>query len=150
MLYDSRGFTAADYARRTLAGWEASPGHRQNLHDAARSPRSASPSPRPAANDPRYVAVQLFGRPQALKYTLQDRQQAAGHRGLRFAGKDHAVAPRQIITHTACAAGTISFKLDARSGVGRYEARDGQVYTLKPREGGGVQVDVEPERALTP
>ncbi len=148
VIYDSRGFTSADYAQRTVAGWEASPGHRHNLlmPEVTEVGVAVAKVGNPV---PRYVAVQLFGRPRALKYTFKIVNRLPGAVAYDFAGEDHAVLPRQIVTHTSCAAGTISFKLDARSGVGRYEARDGQVYTLKPRQGGGVEVEVR-RRAVTP
>jgi hypothetical protein len=139
--YDSRGFTAADYAQRTLTGWKDSPGHRRNLLMPEVTDIGVAVV-RASASDPRYFAVQVFGRPKALDYTFKIANRTTGTVAYDFAGEDHAALPRQIITHTSCTAGTLSFKLDARSGVGRYEARDGQVYTLKPRQGGGVTVEV--------
>ncbi len=147
-IYDSRGFTSADYARRTVKGWEASPGHRHNLLMPEVTDVGVAVEKLPY-QFPRYVAVQLFGRPRALKYTFKIVNKLPGPVAYAFAGEDHAVQPRQIITHTSCAAGTVAFKLDARSGVGRYEARDGQVYTLKPRKGGGVVVEVG-RRSVSP
>jgi len=141
MLYDSSGFTAAGYARRTLRGWQDSPGHRTNLLMGGATETGVAVA-RASANDPRYIAVQLFGRPETLKYNFKIVNRSPATVAYGFAGTDLSVAPRQIITHTSCTAGTISFKLDARSGVGRYEARSGHVYTLKPRASGGVQVDV--------
>ncbi len=148
MIYDSRGFTALDYAERTLAGWKHSPGHRRNLLMPEVTEIGVAVA-KAGTNDPSYVAVQLFGRPRALKYSFQivNRLPAAVH--YAFGGQQHDVLPRQVITHTSCAQGTIAFKFDARSGVGRYEARDGSIYTLKPRPGGGVTVDVGRGR-LTP
>jgi hypothetical protein len=148
MIYDSRGFTAADYAQRTLTGWKESPGHRRNLLMPEVTEIGVAVA-KAGANDPRYVAVQLFGRPQALKYSFQIVNRSPAAVSYTFGGKETAVLPRQVITHTSCAHGTIAFKFDARSGVGRYEARDGQVYTLTARPDGGVKVDVTRGR-LTP
>jgi hypothetical protein len=141
MAYDSRGFTARGYAHLTLDGWKESPGHRHNLLMPEVTDIGVAVA-RSGANDPRYVAVQVFARPKALKYTFRIANRTKSAVAYTFAGEEHAVLPRQIITHTSCAAGDISFKLDARSGVGRYEARDGRVYTLQPRQGGGVTVAV--------
>jgi hypothetical protein len=143
MLYDSRGFTAMDYARRTLAGWKDSPGHRGNMlmpHVTEIGVGIARMGP----NDPRYVAVQLFARPEALKYSFRIANKTPGTLSYAFAGEEHAVKSRQIITHTSCAPGTIAFKLDAGgTAAGRHEARDGQIYTLISDGNGGVRVEVK-------
>jgi Cysteine-rich secretory protein family len=141
VAYDSRGFTAGYYARLTLDGWKESPGHRRNLLMPEVTDIGVAVA-RSGANDPRYVAVQLFARPRALKYTFKIANRTTRTVDYTFAGEEHEVLPRQIITHTSCAAGDIAFKLEPASAGGRYEARDGRVYTLKPRPGGGVNVQV--------
>ena len=63
-----------------------------------------------------------------------------------FSGKDNAIAPREIITHTACLPGTIAFATGAKPGVAaRYEAADGQLYTLKSTAS-GMAVEVGGKR----
>lgn len=139
-LYDSRGFTAADYARRTLQGWEDSPGHRKNLLMPYVTEIGVAVV-RSGASDPRYIAVQLFGRPLSLKYTFKIANHATQLVGYSFSGEEHVVAPRETITHGACAPGTLTFRTQTEKAAARYQARDGQVYTLKPRKGGGVTVE---------
>jgi Cysteine-rich secretory protein family len=141
MAYDSRGFSSAGYARLTLDGWKESPGHRRNLLMAEVTDIGVAVA-RSSASDPRYVAVQVFARPRALRYSFKIANRTASTVHYTFGGEAREVLPRQIITHTSCASSDISFKLEAGSGVGRYEARDGRVYTLQPRQGGGVTVEV--------
>ncbi len=141
MAYDSRGFSAGGYARLTLNGWKESPGHRSNLLMPEVTEIGVAIA-RSGANDPRYVAVQLFARPRALRYSFKIANRTTSAVAYSFADDEHTVLPRQIITHTSCAVGTIAFKLQAKSGVSRYEARDGRVYTLRSHQGGGVKVDV--------
>jgi Cysteine-rich secretory protein family len=141
LAYDSKGFTSAEYARRTLRGWQESPGHRRNLLMPNVTETGIAVA-RTSPNDPRYIAVQLFGRPMALKYSFKVANKTTGAVDYTFAGDAHEVQPRQIITHTSCDPGDVDFKLDTGNAAGRYVARDGVVYTLRPREGGGVQVDV--------
>jgi len=141
MAYDGQGFTAGGYAHLTLDGWKESPGHRRNLLMPEVTDIGVAIA-RSGANDPRYVAVQLFARPKALDYTFRISNRTTSAVAYTFAGEEHTVLPRQIIIHTSCAAGDIAFKLDAGSAGGRYEARDGRVYTLRPRPGGGVEVEV--------
>jgi len=139
-LYDSRGFTAPDYARRTLQGWEDSPGHRKNLLMPHVTETGVAVA-RAGVNDPRYIAVQLFGRPLRLKYTFKIANRATQPVTYSFSGEEHVVVPRETITHGACAPGTLSFKMPTDKAAARYQARDGQVYTLKSRKGGGVAVE---------
>ena len=143
VAYDSRGFSSTEYARLMLDGWKESPGHRRNMLLAGVTEIGVAIA-KGGANDPRYVAVQVFGRPQALQYTFKIANRTGSTVPYTFAGDTREVLPRQIITYTSCAPGDIAFQIDARSGVGRYEARDGRVYTLQPRQGGGVTVEVTP------
>jgi hypothetical protein len=138
-LYDSRGFTAADYARRTLQGWEDSPGHRKNLMMPHVTETGVGIA-RSGTNDPRYVAVQLFGRPLSLKYTFKIANRATQPVTYSFSEEEHVVVPRETVTHGACAPGTLTFKMPTEKTAARYQARDGQIYTLKPAKDGGVTV----------
>ena len=133
---DSRGFTAREYAKRTLKGWRASPGHRKNLLMPHLTEIGVAVARAPARY-PTYVAVQMFGRPKSLKYEFKVRNAAGRTIPYDFDGSSHDIEPRYTVTHTACMPGTVSFGAGAR-----YEARDGDVYTLKPRQGGGVTVEV--------
>ena len=61
-----------------------------------------------------------------------------------FAGTRYDLEPRQTVTHKACVPSSIGFRTDSdrRKLSARYEARNGDVYTLKPRQGGGITVEV--------
>ena len=140
--YDSRGFTAREYASRALKGWRASRGHRKNLLLPYLTEIGVAVA-RTSAKNPTYIAVQMFGRPMALKYEFKVSNTAARTIPYDFAGKHYDLEPRQIITHKSCLPGTIGFATDPKRKVSaRYEARNGDVYTLKPAKGGGVKVEV--------
>lgn len=140
-ILDKRGFTADDYARRTVQGWEGSPGHRKNMllpfvTETGVAVVRASPS------EPKYIAVQLFARPQSMKYSFKVRNEATRPITYRFNDRADTVSPRETITHTTCTPGTIAF--DTGSGpnaVARYETRGGQIYSLKATPA-GISVDV--------
>ncbi len=140
-LLDTRGFTADEYARRAVQGWEDSPGHRQNMlmpHVTETGVAVVRSSP----TVPKYIAVQLFGRPEAAKYRFKVTNTAAKAVTYTFNGADNTVAPREIITHTACLPGSLSFPTGGKTGAAaRYEAGDGQVYTLKSTPT-GIAVEV--------
>jgi hypothetical protein len=145
-IYDSHGFTADEYAKRAVSGWENSPPHRENLLRPGVTDTGIGVA-KGGDNDPRYVAVQLLGRPSQMQYSFRIVNRSGDLVGYTFGGKSQTVAPRQVITHTSCAGGPISFLLGAK--VARYEARNGQVYTLKGDGSGGVRLDIE-KGALEP
>jgi hypothetical protein len=134
-LLDSRGFTVKDYAGRAVTGWENSAGHRKNMMlpfviETGVGVVQAAP------NVPKYIAVQLFARPEATKYSFKVRNEAAVAVSYTFNGERTKISPRETVTHTLCMPGTLAF--DAG---GQYETRGGQVYTVKA-SGAGVMVDV--------
>jgi hypothetical protein len=141
MASDSRGFTARDYAGRALHGWEGSPGHRRNLMlpyltDIGVAVTRAGP------DDARYIAVQMFGRPQSTRYEFKVRNEGERTVAYEFANKHYDLEREQYMTHKVCMPGTLSIVTDPKSkAVARYEARDGQVYTLKAGAD-GVTVEV--------
>ena len=94
-------------------------------------------------NEPRYVAVQLMGRPAALKYSFALKNVSERAVSYSFGGKPHQISPRETVHHTACSPEPLTITTGAPAGaVVRYEPKRGQVFTLKPRSGGGVSVDI--------
>jgi hypothetical protein len=142
LIYDSRGFTPRSYAKRAQDGWEASPGHRENLMRPGVTETGvgvAGSKP----NDPRYVAVHLLGQPAALKFSFALKNTTERPVGYVFGGKPHLVHPRETVRYTTCSPEPLAITTDAPAGaVARYEPKSGQVYTLKARSGGGVSVDI--------
>lgn len=140
-ILDTRGFTAGEYAARSVKGWEQSPGHRKNMllpfvTETGVAVVRASP------NEPKYIAVQLFARPEATKYSFKVRNEATKAVTYELNGEANSVSPREIITHTACLPGTIAFDVAGKAdAAARYETRGGQVYALKSTAT-GVTVNV--------
>jgi hypothetical protein len=144
MASDSRGFSARDYADRAVRGWQRSPGHRRNLllphlTDIGVAVMRAAP------DDPRYIAVQLFGRPRSLRYAFKVRNTGKQPVAYEYAGKRYDLGHEQYKAHTACLPRDINVFADPKSKASaRYEARNGQVYSLV---GGpdGVTVQISPD-----
>jgi hypothetical protein len=140
----SDGFSAQDFARRTMRGWERSPGHLRNLMlphltDIGVAVVRASPG------DQRYIAVQLFGRPYTQRYAFKVQNVGSKSVAYEFGGKRYDLEREQYMTHTPCMPGTIDIiSRDKDKAAVRYEARDGQVYSLIAGPG-GVVVDVAPD-----
>src|SRR5207253_2501467 len=67
--YSSAGFRSGELARRFVEGWKQSPGHRHNMlePDATETGVAVAQSPKSG----RYYAVQMFGRPQALRVAFR-------------------------------------------------------------------------------
>lgn len=138
-ILDTRGFSGQEYARRAVKGWEESPGHRKNMllpfvTEIGVGVVRASP------NEPKYIAVQLFARPEAAKYSFKVRNETPQAVAYRFNGESNKVSPREIITHTACLPGLLEFDTSPKAAA-RYDASNGQVYSLKAAQG-SVKVEV--------
>jgi cysteine-rich secretory family protein len=139
---DSRGFSAGGYAKLAVEGWEHSAGHRRNLllpyvTETGVAVMHAGP------NDPRYIAVQLFARPRGMKFEFKIKNTGASAVPYTLGSDQRAIEGHGTLTLTACMPREIVFSTDVRTGAkGHYETRAGQVFTLKPADGGGVIVEV--------
>ena len=138
-LLDRRGFSAAEYARRAVEGWENSPGHRANMLLPHVTETGVGIARSTKGTAPQYVAVQLFARPEAAKYRFTIVNESRSVIDYAFGGDANKISPRETVTHSACVPGEITFA--AVRPTARYEARDGQVYTLKASSS-GVEVEV--------
>lgn len=143
---DSRGFEAPNLARKAVEGWMNSPGHRRNLLNDGVTEIGVAVAKAPD-HDPKYIAVQLFGRPRSLAVVFQISNATGSAVGYTFAGKTEQITPRYSVTHTECRGGSITFSLpgglfSAARQLGRYEARDGALYTLTAAPEGGIVVEV--------
>jgi cysteine-rich secretory family protein len=142
-IFDTQGFDAQDYAERAIKGWEESPGHRKNMMLPYVTEIGVAVA-RASATEPKYIAVQLFGRPETTKYTFKITNLSGREVAYAFEEQANTVSPREIITHSACLPGTIEFDIGEKAGaVSRYETRGGQVFTVKPGVGGAVTVELK-------
>ena len=67
---DSRGFETKELARNAVEGWKASPGHRANMLRPHVTEIGVAVVRAPD-RDPKFISVQLFGRPDSLKVTFR-------------------------------------------------------------------------------
>ena len=99
--------------------------------------------------DPKFISVQLFGRPQSLQYEFQISNTTKQSVSYSFAGEEHEVQPSYAVTHSACNPSEISFDTFGSKRLSmRYEALDGLVYKLKPDPASGVRVEITPLERL--
>ena len=87
---DSRGFETQQLAREATEGWKGSPGHRANMLRPHVTEIGVAVVRAPD-RDPKFISVQLFGRPEALKvqFTIENQ---GGSRGALHAGRGDDLA----------------------------------------------------------
>lgn len=156
--FDERGFETRQLAGKAVEGWKNSPGHLKNL--VAPHVTEIGVGVAKAKGVEKYYAVQMFARPEALQYAFKIQNGLAQTVTYAFTGRQHTIAPREVVTHYPCQPETIVFEragppLIGRALKGSYQTRDGDLFTLKSSANGGVIIDVtsnvtEPVKAGMP
>jgi hypothetical protein len=146
LAQSSAGFAAKELATRAIEGWLNSPGHRENLMQPHVTEIGVGVAKAPD-KDPKFITVQLFGRPKSLSYEFQISNSTKEKVAYTFGGETHEVAPSFAVTHTACMPSALDFRTRgtgsaAKPLAARFEAADGLVYTLKTDTVLGVKVEV--------
>jgi hypothetical protein len=104
--YRSSGYDAATLAAELVEGWKNSPGHRENMEDAAVTEIGVG-----IAQDAkgRYFGVQLFGRPKrdAIRFSVQN---DAGREVAYRAGEALSLPPGATRTHMVCRPVTLAIE----------------------------------------
>lgn len=152
---DSRGFEARALAEKSVEGWINSPPHRANLAAPGMTDIGVGVVRAPG-KDPKFISVQLFGRPKSLQYEFQISNTTGEPVGYTFGGEPHEIKPSFAMTHSACSPGDITFD-SYGTGFGskrltmRYQALDGLLYMLKPDPAQGLRIEIAPiERIRAP
>lgn len=137
---DSVGFETLQLARDAVEGWKNSPGHRANmlLPNATEIGVAVVRAP---DTHPKFISVQLFGRPEALKveFSIVNRTGTP----IRYQlGEEKATLPaRGIVTHARCDPDKLTFET-GRSDAETYEPRTGDNFIVHS-EGGRTVIEVE-------
>ncbi|MDX2258360.1 MAG: CAP domain-containing protein [Hyphomicrobiaceae bacterium] len=154
MALDSRGFSTPALAREAVEGWINSPGHRRNLLETGVTDIGVAVAKVPDRH-PKFVTVQLFGRPQSLMMSFQVSNSSAATVTYEVAGERHDIEPGHAIRHQTCEASDIVFAPgQGKQGpkpaavAARYPAADGRVYVLTSDAKGGLKIAVEERRVL--
>lgn len=140
-LQRANGFETAELAVRVVDGWKTSPGHRRNLLMEAATETGIAVVKAKAAE--KYVSVQLFGRPLSLQYEFKVANEGGRAVNYTFGGERVSIAPRETITHTACAPGDVAFAagaMGAKSAAAKFPARPGLKLRLSRQADGTMQV----------
>jgi len=144
---DSRGFTTRKLAEAAIEGWKNSPPHRKAM--VAPHVTEIGVGVAKAAEEQRYLSVQLFGRPQALQYQFTIRNMANREVGYTHTGEHHALAGRTEVQHTECTPANLRFD---EIGAARQPAkkpaefptRDGDLFVVHNNKSGQLVVEHRP------
>jgi hypothetical protein len=142
MNLDSRGFETRALARAVVEGWKGSPPHRANLLKPSATEIGVGLA-RVPGSDPKFISVQLFGRPQSLKVEFRIENQAGSPVRYVLGEEAHTLPPRAIVTHTSCDANRLTFE-NAGLALQRFEPRNGDRFVARSRASGVITI--EPER----
>lgn len=144
---DSRGFSTARLASEAVTGWKNSPGHRRNMVEPHVTEIGVGVA-KAADAAPKFLSVQLFGRPASLSYKFRVENRAGVVLSYTIGGQRATAEPRVVVTHTGCVPAEIVFERagNALTGTGlgsRFPTRDGAVFALVRAADGAVKIEVE-------
>jgi hypothetical protein len=137
MSLDSRGFDSRTLARQTVDGWKNSPGHRANMLQPAATEIGVAVA---RASDPRpkFIAVEILGRPEALKVEFRIDNQAGAPVSYRLGEQAHTLPVRTVITYASCAPDRLTFAGAAHD----FVPHNGDRFVVRAR-GGALVIGVE-------
>ena len=100
----AEGPKVADVEAETLVekffvGWRESPGHRKNMLAGDVTETAVAIA---RADNGRYYAVQLFGKPASERIVVKVRNESGQPVKYRFGGQEWTLPPRVIRTHEVC------------------------------------------------
>lgn len=106
----NRGFETSDLASRAVEGWKASPAHRANmlLAQVTETGIGIAKSNDP---DPKFLTVQLFGRPGSMKYSIDIENTSGQPVSYILDGQTNTIAASMHVTHTSCVPNDLSFDI---------------------------------------
>jgi Cysteine-rich secretory protein family len=147
MNLDSRGFETRALATGAVDGWKGSPPHRAAMLEPHVTEIGVGIA-KATDKDPKFISVQLFGRPESLKYEFKIENHFGAEIQYSFANKPQALPKNAFVTHTACIPSDVTF--DKAEPVARFKAGNGAVFALRRASSGQLRVDMNPTAAKTP
>jgi uncharacterized protein YkwD len=131
-VQSSAGFGTRELAERLVRGWKESPGHRENMLDAAATETGVAIAQ--SARSKRYYAVQMFGRPrdQAIEFSIVNRSPSVVR--YELGGRSYELRPQVTRTHQQCRITQLSVRLPGRAEPATAEPGNGASYVIE-REG---------------
>jgi hypothetical protein len=140
----SRGYETRALAAQAVDGWKKSPPHREAMllpHVTEIGVGIAKASDR----DPRFLSVQLFGRPESLKFTFKVENRADQPIRYGFSEKRHEVPSNAWVAHTACTPGALVVEGVATE----FKAAEGAVFRVSRDAAGPLRVEMSASASAT-
>lgn len=140
---NSRGFTAPVLAREVVEGWKNSPSHRKNMLATHVTEIGVGVA---KGDGHTYLSVQLFGRPERLKYQFRIENLSVATVGFTLDDKPESLEPRVSVRFTRCEPATLTFETATAGGSerrlqARYRPRDGDRFTVSGGTLGAVEIE---------
>jgi hypothetical protein len=138
---DSRGFESRQLAREVVEGWKNSSSHRENLLLSGATEIGVAVVQVPDKN-PKFISVQLLGRPVSLKVTFSIQNQSSTAVTYSLGSETDSLHPRETVTHADCE--TRQLSIDKAGGSpALFNPRDGDRFVIRPGARRGIEVEVE-------
>jgi len=128
LQYRSTDFESAELAAHFVQGWIDSPGHRGNLLDASATDTGVAIAR--SAGSGRYYAVQMFGRPAALRVRFEIDNRSSTALNYQLGEQRYALDPGVTRRHTECEAQALRLTLPGRA-----------TTTLQPVDGARYRIE---------
>jgi uncharacterized protein YkwD len=133
----SLGFQTRELAIKAVDGWKGSPAHRAAMLNPHVTEIGVGIAKGPD-KDARYLSVQLFGRPESMKFTFKVINAADSPIVYGFGDKTHTVPTSSWIAHTACTPGAVTVE-----GVPtQFKATEGSVFKVTRAATGKMEVEM--------
>jgi uncharacterized protein YkwD len=129
----STGFTTEELVTQFVEGWQKSPGHRKNMLDPDVTETGVGVAR--SGDTGLYYAVQLFGRPKALKIEFKIANRAGVAVKYKIGDQAYDVKPRTIMTHELCRPEEVGLVAADGSPAAKVRPANGERYAVVQTEG---------------
>jgi len=129
-VMSSAGIAPAELPGRFMQGWIDSPGHRRNLLAADATEIGVGIAG--SARGDRFYAVQMFGRPAALRTRFELANRSTEAVRYELGDKRYSLAPGVTRRHEQCTAATLQVALPGQPEPVRLQPADGASYRVEP------------------
>jgi uncharacterized protein YkwD len=127
------GFTTEELVAQFVGGWEKSPGHRKNMLDPDMTETGVGVAR--SADTGLYYAVQLFGRPKALKIEFRVTNRAGVAVKYKVGDQVYESQPRTIMTHEVCRPEEVALLTGNGTAAATVRPANGERYTIVRTDG---------------
>jgi hypothetical protein len=144
---NSHGFTSEGLATDAVEGWKNSPLHHRNLVEPDATEIGVAVA-RVPDQYPKFVSVQLFGRPESLKIKFSLDNETNQPISYTLGEETHTIEPNTTVTHEHCQSGPLRLE---QAGTGIFAKRldmqispqNGAAFVLSAAPDGGVRADTK-------